>query len=606
MESLLASAQQAQAKGDFDTAAEFYKKAVAVRPGIAELRANLGLMYYQTGKDEQAIKAFHEAIRLKPELFVPHLFLGLDYSRLKRFHEAIPYLKQAILLNPTDPEAQAALGQAYAASGRTRLAIDAYQRAVQLDPRKADRWYHLGVTHLEQVEADARILLVRHKDSGYVHALAADNFAEQQAFTRAAEAYKATLASPSFPSGTHAAYGFVLLCLHDLPGAERELNAELASNPQSLMAKLGFARLQIEQGQAKKAVNQIVEIWKRNASFLQANASVFSGGLPAANIADLQRMLQQGSTAGEVPAQVAAILQASLSGGSISDLPERSTGGVASQVPGRDECADLFAARLPQLATKSLRLLAACSYSTGKYQSAFGAAQRLALNPPTEAEGLYWETKAGQKLAAEALAHASAMDSNSPTLHVLLGDLYRQRDYYPDAEKEYRKALAIQPEDSGALLGLSLALILDSHTDEALQLTELALKKNPDDPELNAVMGEILSKQDDFSAAEAYLKKALLEKGLNSRPELAPHVHALLGRVYAETNRTQQAIHELNLGLADDKDGHIHYQLARLYLKLGDRNSAKKALQVSGRLQSKGQTKAAVAIEPGENDNTSQ
>jgi len=120
------------------------------------------------------------------------------------------------------------------------------------------------------------------------------------------------------------------------------------------------------------------------------------------------------------------------------------------------------------------------------------------------------------------------------------------------------------------------------------------------------VMGEILSKQDDFSAAEAYLKKALLEKGLNSRPELAPHVHALLGRVYAETNRTQQAIHELNLGLADDKDGHIHYQLARLYLKLGDRNSAKKALQVSGRLQSKGQTKAAVAIEPGENDNTSQ
>ncbi len=615
-ESLLASAQQAQARGDFESAAEFYSKAVSLQPGIAELRANLGLMYYQTGKDEEAIEAFRQAIRLKPDLFVPHLFLGLEYSKLKRFHEAVSYLKQAILLSPTDPQAQTALGQVYAATGRTRLAVDAYRRAVQVDPGKADGWYHLGVAYLEQVEADARILLARHKDSGYLHALAADNFAEQRAFTRAAEAYKTTLASQSFPSDTHAAYGFVLLCLHDLPGAKRELNAELASAPGSLMAKLGFARLQIEQGEAKKGVNQIVEIWKADASFLQANASVFSRGLPAPTIAELQRILQEGRTAGEVPEEVVSLLRTSATGGSIADLPkpsslavdssERSTGRAVTSVARREECADLLAARLPQLQAKSLRLLASCAYLTGKYQTAFGAAQKLALAPATEAEGLYWETRSGQKLAAEALAHASAMDSNSPTLHVLLGDIYRQREYYPDAEQEYRKALAIQPEDAGALLGLSLALMADSHIEEALHLAEAALKKNADDPELNAVMGEILSRRYDFSAAEPYLKKALLEKALNTRPELAPHVHALLGRVYAETNRTQEAINELNMGLADDKDGHIHYQLARLYLKVGDRNSAKKALEASERLQSKGQTKAAVAMQPAENDTTSQ
>jgi tetratricopeptide (TPR) repeat protein len=609
-ESLLASAQRAQARGDFDIAAGFYKKAVAVRPEIAELRANLGLMYYQTGKDEEAIEAFRQAIRLKPDLFVPHLFLGLDYSRLKRLREAIPYLKQAILLNPADPQAQIALGHAYAASGRTRLAIDAYWRAVQLDPGKADGWYHLGVAYLKQVEADARILLARHEDSGYLHALAGDNFAEQQSFARAAEAYKTTLASQSFPSGTHAAYGFVLLCLHDLPGSEGEFNAELASNPGSLMAKLGFARLQIEQGEAKTAVNEIVEIWKADASFLQANASVFGRGLPAPKIAELQRILQEGRSAGEVPEEVVLLLQSSATGGGITDLSEpsslavgnseRSTGRAISNLARRGECADLLASRLPQLQAKDLRQLTSCAYLSGKYQTAVGAAQKLALNPATEAEGLYWETRAEQKLAAEALAHASALDSNSPTLHVLLGDTYRQREYYPDAEQEYRKALAIQPDDTGALLGLSLALIANSHIGEALPLMEAALKKNPADPELNAVMGEILSRQYDFSAAEPYLKRALLEKALNPKPELAPHVHALLGRVYAETNRTQQAINELNMGLADDKDGHIHYQLARLYLKIGDRNSAKKALEASERLQSKGQTKASVASQPGD------
>ena len=78
-------------------------------------------MYYQTGKDQQAIDAFSQAIRLKPGLFVPNLFLGLDYVKLKRFNEAIPHLKRAALLNATDIQAQLALGQAYAGVGKTRL-----------------------------------------------------------------------------------------------------------------------------------------------------------------------------------------------------------------------------------------------------------------------------------------------------------------------------------------------------------------------------------------------------------------------------------------------------------------------------------------------------
>ena len=66
-ESLLAAAQEAQSRSDFQAAAEYYRKAVALHPEIPELRTNLGLMYYQTEKDEQAAVAFREALRLKPE-----------------------------------------------------------------------------------------------------------------------------------------------------------------------------------------------------------------------------------------------------------------------------------------------------------------------------------------------------------------------------------------------------------------------------------------------------------------------------------------------------------------------------------------------------------
>ena len=616
-ESLLASAQQAQAGGDFESAAEFYRKAVGIHPEIPELEANLGLMYYQIGKNQQAIDAFSQAIRLKPDLFVPNLFLGLDYVRLKRFNDAIPYLKRAVLLNATDIQARLALGHAYTGVGKTRQATESYSRVVQLDPKNADGWLHLGVSYLEQVEDDSRVLVARHKDSAYFQSLVAETLDEQGAFDQAADSYKKALTFPVVPAGVHAAYGFVLLRQHDPAGAERELRAELASNPGSLMAKLGMARLHVEQGAVPEGVKEIGEVWRADASFLRVNAALFNGGLPRPKRADLQRVLEEQQATGNVSQEVLDLFRnraategsANLSqelGGDVVRLVSdgKAPAGNAAELYARGrygECTNLLASRLPLLPTRDLRRLAFCAYSSANFQPAAMAAQKLAANAATEAEGLYWETRSAQKLAINALARASQLDSNSPKFHVLLGDVYRQRKYLPDAEQEYRKALALNAEDTGAQFGLSLTLLASSDLDEALAVAQAALTKNPDDPEFNAVMGEILSIQHDFSGAEPYLKK-----GLSTKPELVPHVHALLGRVYAETNRTQEAITESKLGLADDKDGRLHYQIARLYLKVGDRDSAKQAFAESERLRREGLTRAAVAMQQGENNGDSQ
>ncbi len=571
-ESLLASAQQAQARGDFEAAAGFYRKAVAIHPEIPELKANLGLMYYQTGKDEQAIEAFRQAIQQKPDLFVPNLFLGLEYVKLKRFKDALPYVKRASLSDPTDMQAQLALAQAYGGLGKTRLATASYLRAVRIDPKNADNWFHLGLTYLEQVEGDARILFAKHKDSGFLEALVADNFVEQRAFIQAAEAYKKALASPPFPRGTHAGYGFVLLYEHDLPGAERELNAELASTPGSLMAKLGQARLRAERGATAESAKELGEIWKADANFLRANARLFNAGLPRSKRQELQAALEERKAAENLPEQIGTLFQPGGTGDKSGDLSQDAN--LSAETSSRS-------ATTPALSAADLD-------ASGRYGE---CSQRLASHPKALA----------QKLASEALTRASALDSDSPKLHILLGDLYRQRRFFPDAEQEYRKALALKPEDTGALFGLSLTLLANSDIDGALRLAQAALNKDPDDPEFNAVMGEILSVRHDVAAAEPYLKK-----GLKTKPELVPHVHALLGRVYAETNRTQQAIAELKLGLPDDKDGRLHYQIARLYLKIGDRDSAKQAFEVSARLRREGLTRAAVAMQQGENDRDSE
>ena len=99
------------------------------------------------------------------------------------------------------------------------------------------------------------------------------------------------------------------------------------------------------------------------------------------------------------------------------------------------ECAEALATRLQQLPAKDLQLLASCAYLTGDYPDALRAAAKLASNPITAAQGLYWETKSAQKLATQSLARASAADPGSPKLHVLLGDIYRQQKAFPDAEQ---------------------------------------------------------------------------------------------------------------------------------------------------------------------------
>ena len=99
-ESLLASAQQAQARGDFESAAEFYRKAVAAHPEIPELKANLGLMYYQTGKNQKAIEAFNQAVRLKPSYAEAHYNLGLALRQDGRLVESAAEFEKAYKISP--------------------------------------------------------------------------------------------------------------------------------------------------------------------------------------------------------------------------------------------------------------------------------------------------------------------------------------------------------------------------------------------------------------------------------------------------------------------------------------------------------------------------
>ena len=206
--------------------------------------------------------------------------------------------------------------------------------------------------------------------------------------------------------------------------------------------------------------------------------------------------------------------------------------------------------------------------------------------------GLYWSIKANQALALQSLTHFQQIAPNSVPSHVLLGDMYRQRQRYDDALAQYKLALEMSPTDHAALLGLAYAYFGDANIDATIATATTALAANPGDPELNVLMGEALVARHDFAGAEPYL-----QKGLAAKPQMLPQVHALLGTVYAETGRTEDAIAQLEMGQPADGDGSIHYRLARMYRKAGETKKAEAAMQQVKLLEQQRQKGAVTALE---------
>ena len=73
---LYSEAREAQSDGDYQTATEKYQRIVTLRPDMAEVHSNLGVLFYQQKKSSEASNHFRKAIELKPSPRRTSLFSG--------------------------------------------------------------------------------------------------------------------------------------------------------------------------------------------------------------------------------------------------------------------------------------------------------------------------------------------------------------------------------------------------------------------------------------------------------------------------------------------------------------------------------------------------
>jgi tetratricopeptide (TPR) repeat protein len=588
LDSVLADAQRAQAAGDYAAAANDLKQAVRLQPAVPQLWANLGLMQHETGDFSGAIASFQHAVRLDPSLYVPNLFLGIDYAHSGKAREAVPYLLTAEKLNKTDPQAPLALGRTYFALGQFSAAAQELVRSSTLDPKLGPAWFTLGIARLDEVEEEARIMSEEGKESPFSGALYADSLAKQGRFGESASLYKTLLDSNPQPPCIGSKYGFALLRGHDEAGALSAFAQERAAHPECGLALLGQARIDLDHGDTDQAAALIRELWERDHGFFAANIAVLLEGLPGEKAASIAASLA-GNEAFPSDLRSALATAFNLPG------PENGSSGVAEENPPSSQpalsadsnlaasqdyaeghfalCEERLASSPAPLSAGKLHLLATCAFFTGDNQRALQAASALRAMEPHTVEGLYWSVQAEERLAFAALARFQELDPDSAKNHVLLGDIDHQLERDDDAQAEYLKALSLAPVDVGAMAGLATVYLSNNNDKGAMQIAQAALLRTPDDPELNLIVAEALIAQHQYAESQPYLAKSL-----HAKPQMLPHVHALMGKAYAGMGQTQQAIEQLKLGASSDGDGSVQYLLARLYHQIGDTRDANDAL----------------------------
>jgi tetratricopeptide (TPR) repeat protein len=206
-----------------------------------------------------------------------------------------------------------------------------------------------------------------------------------------------------------------------------------------------------------------------------------------------------------------------------------------------------------------------CAFRAGRYLELAG------LTGKTPAI-YYWKIKAYQKLAVDALGHLGQLP-DSPQLHELMGRIHMDERQFPAAVEEWQKAYDLSGKSSGIGRQLVLALFQVQNFTEARQVLEAMLKQSPGAADLNYMYGfTLLSLKQPKDAAH------YLEISLKRDPENLA-AHSTLAQAYLAMGESKLAIPHLKAALPTDRDGSLHYQLARAYQASGQTELARAMLQ---------------------------
>ncbi len=261
--------------GRLAEAERIYRQVLAADPRHAGALHLLGLVAFQSGNFDAAVKAISQAIRLDGGQPTFHANLGETYRGLGRLDEARACYVQALRLRPDLAEAHNNLGTILQVQGQTAEAIACYEKAIALKPAYADAHNNLGNTHQDLRQWDAAIACYQRAAEvapSYAKAhfnrglalRALDRLDEARAALEEAVALQDNYLEARFTLAT------ILQGNQQWAAAEAQYRRALEINPRFAEAYNGLGTLAQAQGKLDQAIGQYAEALRVRPEYPEA------------------------------------------------------------------------------------------------------------------------------------------------------------------------------------------------------------------------------------------------------------------------------------------------------------------------------------------------
>jgi len=251
--------QNALANGHYEEAERAYEKLRDLEPGVAEVHANLGLIYFQERKFKQAVPALSQALKLKPALPKTSLLLAMSLSELSRYGEALPGLEKGFRQS-TDPAIKRMCGlqllRTYTGLRRDNKAVEVALELNRLYPDDPEVLYHTGKIFGNFAFLSMQKLAQVAPASVWRHQAEAEANESQGSYDAAISEYRQVLSVDPRRPGVHYRLGRSLLARSrqnntpdDTASASKEFEQELELDPGNANAAYELAEIHRNAGE---------------------------------------------------------------------------------------------------------------------------------------------------------------------------------------------------------------------------------------------------------------------------------------------------------------------------------------------------------------------
>ncbi len=147
--------------GRLDEAIQEFKSALSLYDNYLDAHNNLGVTYRKKGMLTEAISEYQKVLQLSPHYPYAHNNLGVLYARANLLDQAVAAFHNAISNKPDYPDAHNNLGATYIRKGMYKEAIHECLEAIKYSNHYLDAYYNLSVAYLSNKQPDKALEAIK-------------------------------------------------------------------------------------------------------------------------------------------------------------------------------------------------------------------------------------------------------------------------------------------------------------------------------------------------------------------------------------------------------------------------------------------------------------